>query len=255
MNNIVIFGAGSAIAQAFGRLMTPQKPNLVLIDRDRRRAEIVAADLKTRGAAAAHPIGADLTKTSEHLRLWLNIRKNMDSIDTVLIAYGTLGDQRAGEANFAVAEKELKTNFLSVVSLLTIIANDLEVAEATVAARKSKQDPPVIAVISSVAGDRGRKSNYIYGTAKGGLSVFLQGLRNRLHGRVHVLTIKPGFVDTPMTAGFKKGRLWVKPDRVARKILEAILRQKNVAYIPWWWRYLMLVIKLIPEPVFKRMNL
>src|SRR5690606_10124772 len=119
----------------------------------------------------------------------------LGAVDTVLVAHGTLGDQKKGELDYAVAEREYQTNFLSVVSLLTPIANDFE-------SRKSG----AIAVISSVAGDRGRQSNYIYGSAKAGLSAYLSGLRNRLHrSGVQVLTIKPGFVDTPMTQDFPKG--------------------------------------------------
>jgi decaprenylphospho-beta-D-erythro-pentofuranosid-2-ulose 2-reductase len=113
-----------------------------------------------------------------------------------------------------------------------------------------------IAVISSVAGDRGRKSNYVYGSAKGGLTIFLQGLRNALSGSgVHVLTIKPGFVDTPMTNDFTKGLLWAKPEKVAKDIKRAIDKKKNIIYTPWFWRWIMLIIRLIPESVFKKMNL
>ena len=111
-------------------------------------------------------------------------------------------------------------------------------------------------MISSVAGDRGRQSNYIYGCAKGGLTVFLQGLRNRLHkAGVQVLTIKPGFVDTPMTADFKKGLLWVGPDVIARGIYQAIKKGKQVIYLPWFWKFIMLVIKSIPERLFARLKL
>jgi len=111
-------------------------------------------------------------------------------------------------------------------------------------------------VISSVAGDRGRQSNYIYGTAKGALSLFLQGLRNRLHpANVCVVTIKPGFVDTPMTANFKKGALWAKPETVARGIYRAIKKRKNSVYLPWFWWPIMMIIRHIPEPIFKRMKL
>jgi decaprenylphospho-beta-D-erythro-pentofuranosid-2-ulose 2-reductase len=113
-----------------------------------------------------------------------------------------------------------------------------------------------IAVISSVAGDRGRQSNYVYGTAKGALSIFLQGLRNRLGKTgVQVLTIKPGFVDSPMTKDFDKGLLWVKPAMIAQGILRAIEKKKEVVYLPFFWRYIMLIIKMIPEKIFKRLTL
>jgi len=118
-----------------------------------------------------------------------------------------------------------------------------------------KQQGGSLCVISSVAGDRGRKSNYIYGAAKACLSTFMQGLRNRLFPHVQVLTVKPGFVISPMTTGFKKGLLWVSPEVIAKDICRAIMRQQDVLYTPWFWRWIMLIIKHIPERIFKRMSL
>jgi short-subunit dehydrogenase len=170
---------------------------------------------------------------------------SLEGLDTILIAHGILDDQKAGEQDYTKAEQALRTNFLSVVSLLTPIANRLE-----------KQRYGCIAVISSVAGDRGRQSNYIYATAKGALTIFLQGLRNRLHSaNICVLTIKPGFVDTPMTANFKKGALWAKPEAIARGIYRAIENRKNTVYLPGFWWLIMMIIRHIPEPIFKRMKL
>ena len=134
---------------------------------------------------------------------------------------------------------------MSVISLLTILANQLE-----------HQGSGSIAVITSPSGDRGRQSNYIYGTAKGALTIFLQGLRNRLSkSNVHVLTIKPGFVDTPMTKDFKKGFLWVNPDVVSKGIYNAINKKREVVYLPFFWRYIMIIIKSIPEKLFKYLSL
>ena len=166
-------------------------------------------------------------------------------IDVVLIAHGTLPDQRACEASFATTRSALETNAISVISLLTHLANRFE-----------RQRGGSIAVVSSVAGDRGRQSNYVYGTAKGALSLFLQGLRNRLHGRgVDVITIKPGFVDTPMTAGMAKGALWAQPESIARGIVKAIERGRSVAYVPGFWAPIMWVIRSLPETLFKRLRL
>ncbi len=245
MKNVIIFGAGSAIAQATGRRLARERANLVLIDKEGSKLQIVADDLRTRGATIAATIAADLTLTDQHQDILRKARQALGTIDIVLISYGTLGNQQQGEKEFTVALKELQINFISVVSLLTEIANNL-----------LEQGHGLIAVISSVAGDRGRQSNYIYGSAKGGLTIFLQGLRNRLAARgVHVLTIKPGFVDTPMTASFQKGLLWVKPEVIGRGIIKAIKQKKNTVYLPWFWRYLMLVIKAIPDPIFKKMPL
>ena len=136
-------------------------------------------------------------------------------------------------------------NLLSALSLLTHIANRFE-----------REGRGTIVVISSVAGDRGRQSNYVYGTAKGALTIFLQGLRHRLHkAGVRVVTIKPGFVDTPMTAGFRKGLLWASPDAVARGIVRALDGRGGEIYLPWFWRYIMWIIKAIPGPIFNRLPL
>ena len=190
-------------------------------------------------------LARDLGDTSTHAELIERAQAFLQGIDVVLIAYGSLPDQAACETDVEQMLTELNTNFISVTALLTRLANELE-----------KQGSGVLAVISSVAGDRGRQSNYVYGAAKGGLSVFLQGLRNRLASKgVHVLTVKPGFVDTPMTTDFKKGLLWVSAETVAQGIVRAITKKRNTVYLPGFWWAIMLVIKLIPEPVFKRMKL
>ena len=151
------------------------------------------------------------------------------------IAHGTLGDQQKSAEDYTVAERELRTNLLSVISLLTPIANYFE-----------EQKSGVIAVISSVAGDRGRQSNYVYGTAKGGLNIFLQGLRNRLNpAGVCVLTIKPGFVDTPMTEGIKKNPLFASPETIAKGIYTAIAAKRDIVYLPWFWFWIALAIAAV----------
>lgn len=217
----------------------------VLVDRDKERLKAVVADLLVRGARQAEGFALDMNKTAEHAQLLQRARAALGGLDTVFIAYGTLGDQPASEGNFAVAEKELRTNFLSVVSFLTLAANFFE-----------KKGSGTIAVISSVAGDRGRQSNYVYGTAKGALTIFLQGLRHRLAGKgVKVITIKPGLVITPMTDHFQHGALWVKPGVVARDIVRALDRGTAVVYTPWFWRWIMLVIRMVPEKVFVRTKL
>ena len=166
-------------------------------------------------------------------------------MDTVLIAHGTLPDQPACEADYAVTLEAMTTNALSAISLLTRLANRFE-----------SQRRGTLAVISSVAGDRGRKSNYVYGTAKAAVSTFLDGLRNRLYeSGVKVVTAKPGFVDTPMTASFEKGLLWAQPDAVGRGIHQAIVRGKDVVYLPGFWRLIMMIIRHVPETVFKRLSL
>lgn len=255
MENIVIFGACSAIAQATARLWAEQGASFVLLDRSEDRLRVVADDLKIRGAKEVQTIAADLAQTDSHANLIQQIHRLLTTTyppqpTTYLFSYGTLGNQRKGEADFAVAKQELQINFISAVSLLTEIVNHLQIA--------NYQVPITLAVISSVAGDRGRGSNYIYGTAKGALTIWLAGLRNRLareNSNIHVITIKPGFVDTPMTAEFKKGLLWVSPETIARDIIRAIHRKKDSVYAPWFWRFIMLIIRNIPERMFKKMAL
>jgi short-subunit dehydrogenase len=142
--------------------------------------------------------------------------------------------------------REFDINAVSTLALLTLLANRLEA-----------QKHGTLAVISSVAGDRGRQSNYVYGAAKAAVTTFLGGLRQRLvKSGVAVLTIKPGFVDTPMTATIaNKGALWAQPDRVAVGIVQAIDRRRNIVYLPWFWRWIMLVIRHIPEALFKHLKL
>lgn len=245
MRKMLIIGATSAIAQATAKLFAQQGDAMFLVGRDADKLEAIAADLKVRGATKVVYITLDLNEFAQHADLIEQAHTRLEGLDTVLIAYGALDNQQAGQQDYAKAEQTLRTNFLSVVSLLTLIANRLE-----------KQHYGCIAVISSVAGDRGRQSNYIYGSAKGALSIFLQGLRNRLHSaNVCVLTIKPGFVDTPMTVDYKKGLLWAKPETVARGIYRAIKHRRNTVYLPWFWWFIMLIIRIIPEFIFKRMKL
>lgn len=245
MKRVLILGATSAIAEHTARLFAARGDQLWLVARNAQRLKTISDDLRVRGARDCDYRVADLTDNTGHAGLLRDATEQLGGLDVVLIAYGTLGDQMAGEQDFANALQELQTNCLSVLSLLTLLANQLQ-----------QQGHGCIAVVSSVAGDRGRQSNYIYGTAKGALTIFLQGLRNRLGKTgVQVLTIKPGFVDSPMTRDFNKGPLWVKPAAIAQGILKAIDKNKDVVYLPFFWRYIMLIIRLIPEKLFKRLSL
>jgi short-subunit dehydrogenase len=216
-----------------------------LVARDPAKLEIVANDLKARGAARVESFEMDANDLGRHGLVIHEAEEILEGLDIVLIAHGTLPDQKACEASFVETEKELKTNFLSVVALVTHLAHDFE-----------KKGTGTIAVITSVAGDRGRASNYVYGTAKGATSIFLSGLRARLsRSGVAVIDIKPGFVDTPMTAGFKRNFLFAPPEAVGRGVYKAILKKKDVVYLPWFWRWIMAGIRCIPEFVFKKMKL
>jgi short-subunit dehydrogenase len=245
MKDVIIIGAASGIAQALARKLAQRGGvRLMLWGRTRAKLEIIAADLRVRTGATVEADAFDFNDFNAH-RAALDRALVLGDWDTAVICHGTLGDQSAGEKDFALVEQEFRTNCLSVLSFLTLLANYFE-----------KRGTGTLAAISSVAGDRGRQSNYIYGTTKAALSTFLQGLRNRLSSKnVHVLTIKPGFVDTPMTAHLKKGLLFATPEKVAQDIIRAIAGKKSVLYTPWFWRWIMLAIKMIPETIFRKLRL
>jgi short-subunit dehydrogenase len=245
MSKVLIAGATSAIAQAAARLWAEEGSEFFLVARNAERLKAVGADLKARGAAKVECAAADLNDFARHEGLLKEAVAQLGGLDLVFVAHGSLGDQKACEREFALAEREFRTNFLSAASILTSAANYFEACGRG-----------AIAVLASPAGDRGRQSNYIYGSAKGALSVFLEGLRNRLApAGVHVLTVKPGFVDTPMTRGLPKNFLFARPEEIARGIHAALKKKKDVVYLPWFWRPIMTLIRMIPEPLFKRMRL
>jgi short-subunit dehydrogenase len=245
VQRILIIGATSAIAEAAARRFAARGARLYLLARNLERLRDLASDLAIRGAATVDCAGLDVNAFDRHPAAIEDAARAMGGIDVALIAHGTLGDQAACEQSIELTLLELSTNAISVISLLTLLANRFET-----------QGGGSIAVVSSVAGDRGRRSNYVYGAAKGAVTIFLQGLRNRLQrSGVHVLTIKPGFVDTPMTAALEKGPLWSSPERIAQGIERALEGKRDVVYLPAWWRLVMTAIKLIPERIFKKLSL
>ena len=243
---IVIFGATSAIAQAVARQHAKLGYELVIVGRNSEKLDIIQQDLLTLGAPKVHHFTLDLNDTDAHAELIRNILNVLEQhIDRVLLAQGTLPNQANLIQDYPATLSCIQDNALNAISLLTIIANHLET-----------QGSGSIGVISSVAGDRGRQSNYIYGASKALMSTFLQGLRNRLTSAgIQVLTIKPGFVDTPMTQDFPKGPLWAQPEDVAKDILKGFEKQRNVIYTPWFWYGIMLIIQHIPEFIFKKLSL
>jgi short-subunit dehydrogenase len=246
MTRLAIFGATSAVAQAVARRFAEQGAQLFLVGRSLERLEAIAADLRVRGSTAVSVVASDLADLSQHAALVEQAHCALGGIDAALIAHGTLPDQRACESDTALALHHIGINYLSPVSLLTELAKQM-----------SAQQSGVLAVIGSVAGDRGRQSNYVYGSAKGGLAVFVEGLRHRLTPTgVRVILVKPGFIDTPMTAAIeKKGPLWATTDAVARDIVEAMQRSNATIYTPWFWRGIMAIIRNIPDAIFCKSQL
>ena len=245
MQKVVIIGATSAIAEATARLYAARGAQLFLVARNAARLKDIADDLRVRGAPEVFQASLDVNDVQDHARLIEQIWASLGHVDVCLVAHGTLPDQAQCEASVELSLKEFATNGTSTIALLTAVAPRFE-----------SQRKGVIAVISSVAGDRGRQSNYLYGSAKAAVTAFASGLRQRLAKvGVNVLTIKPGFVDTPMTRDFKKGALWAKPDDIARGIVRGSDRGRSVMYLPWFWLPIMLIIRHVPEFVFKRIKL
>lgn len=243
--NIIIIGATSAIAQAVAQKYALQHANFFLVARNSEHLDTVKQDLISRGADGVQTFMQDFSQPGSYPELLNASKQAFEQPDLLLIAHGTLSNQPQCEVSVEKTLVEFNINCLSVICLLTEYATVFQ-----------QQAKGTIAVIGSVAGDRGRQSNYVYGTAKGALAVFLQGLRNRLAKQhVNVLTIKPGFVDTPMTAEFDKGLLWAKPDKIASDVIKAINNNKSIIYTPHFWWLIMLVIKSIPERFFKKLNL
>lgn len=242
---ILVVGATSAIAQETMRIFAREGHNLFLVGRSREKLAAISADLRVCGAPNIEFAELDVTSTSQHSGILQRAIDFLGGLDIAVIAHGILGDSSLAHRDFPHAREILETNFISTVSLLTWLANWFEEREAG-----------QIVVISSVAGDRGRQSNYVYGASKGALDIFLSGLRNRLfRSGISVLLVKPGFVNTPMTAHLQKNFLYADPETVACGIVKAVRKGRDVVYIPSYWRLIMLLTRLIPEVIFKRMNL
>jgi len=244
MRKVVILGATSGIALELERLLARQGLELLLVARSAERLEALRSDLLARGAKQVLTCAADLSSIPQHAAIYDFARRRFAGYDTVLLAYGSMQDQKNSEASVDVLLDELNTNFVSAAAILTLFASEFE-----------QRRTGCIAAITSVAGDRGRRSNYAYGSAKGALSLFLQGLRSRLHpAGVAVITIKPGPVQTPMTDHLPGNQRFASPELVARDIVRALERRSpDVVYTPWFWRHVMTAVRQIPETMFKRL--
>jgi decaprenylphospho-beta-D-erythro-pentofuranosid-2-ulose 2-reductase len=242
---ILVLGATSGIAEATCRIWAAQGASLFLVARNQAKLDAVAQDLRIRGASYVDTAVADLDDTDRHPELLAHAVNSLTGMDVAYLAHGILGDQAEAEQDFNAAAQILYTNLLAPVSLLTWLANFCVQRHAG-----------TLAVISSVAGERGRKSNYVYGSSKAGLSAFLDGLRNRVDREgVTVLSIKPGPTRTAMTAAMPKSEKFADVDSVAESIVGAIAKRKDVLYVPFQWGPIMFVIRSIPERIFKKLNL
>jgi short-subunit dehydrogenase len=245
MNSILIIGAASAIAKAFAEQVRDSK-KLFLVDFDKDKLEAVEKDLIIR---KNNKIKSFVLNVNEHDKIdemFKSATQFLGVVDTILIAHGTLPNQEKCNSDINTSIQEFTTNGTSTIALCQKAANILE-----------PQKSGSLIVITSVAGDRGRQSNYLYGAAKGAVSICLQGLRNRVANLgITVITIKPGFVDTPMTAHLPKNPLFSSPEKIANGILKAAQKGKNTEiYLPSYWRLIMFIIKLIPVKIFNKLSL
>ncbi|UII19717.1 SDR family oxidoreductase [Fulvivirga ligni] len=241
--NVLILGATSDIAIACAEKYLLDGHHLSLAARNADQLQIIAKDIEIRHNKKVDHYVFDALDYEKHDVFYNSLQAKPD---IVVWAIGILGDQEEAQASWETSRDIIGANYSSAVSLLNIVANDFE-------SRKSG----IIVGIGSVAGDRGRQSNYIYGSTKAAFEAYLSGMRNRLvKSGVHVLTVKPGFVDTKMTAGMDLPKpLTAKPEQVAIKIVKAARKKKNVIYVLPVWRLIMLTIKLIPEGIFKKLKL
>jgi len=245
MKRVIVLGATSGIALEVQRQLASRACELLLVARSPERLAELRPDLLVRGAPRVFTYSADLSAISQHEDVFVFSSRTFPDFDTVLLAYGTMHDQKIAATSIEVLSKELHVDFVSAAAILTLFAADFE-----------RRRTGCLAAISSVAGDRGRRSNYVYGSAKGGLSLFLQGLRSRLYpAGVRVVTIKPGRVRTAMTDQLPDSRHFADPRQVARDIVRDLeAGSPDVLYTPRIWRYIMLVVRLIPEAIFKRLS-
>jgi len=243
MSYVLIIGAKSDIAKATAREYIKHGYDLYLAARDVSELESFANDIIVRTQKDVKLVELDILDYDSHRAFYDQLEEKPLG---VVSAVGYLGDQNKAQSDFSEAKKIIDTNYTGIVNFFNIIADDFE-------QRKSG----FIVGISSVAGDRGRKSNYIYGSAKSALTTYLSGLRNRLYdAQVHVMTVKPGFVATKMTEGMDlPEKLTAQPEAVAEDIYKAQQKGKDVIYTKWIWKYVMMIIKMIPEWKFKGMSI
>ncbi|MFH2219305.1 MAG: SDR family oxidoreductase [Pseudomonadota bacterium] len=241
---LLVLGANSYIAQAIARKFADaERANLYLASRKLSLLQKKARDIEIRYPVKAVPLFFDAVDYGSHIEFYNRLDPKPEG---VVLAFGYLGDQDLAQRSFHEAKRIVEANFIGAVSILEVVAADFE-----------KRGHGFFIGISSAAGDRGRQSNYIYGSAKSALNTYLSGLRNRLHAKnIHVMTVLPGFVRTKMTDNLKlPGLLTAEPEAVAEDVYKGYQKGRDIVYTKWFWRWIMFIIRAIPEKVFKRTNI
>ncbi|MDZ8120347.1 SDR family oxidoreductase [Pontiella agarivorans] len=243
MKNVLILGATSDMAQAIAKKYAAEGWSLTLGALEVDLLEPIASDLKVRSGSEVLTFKFDAADFSSHRKIYDSLSVKPDA---VIACFGYMSDQENVRNDIEDIRRTIDINFTGMATMLSVIAEDF-----------GQRGNGAIAAISSVAGDRGRQSNYIYGSAKAGLTAFLAGLRNRLSEKgVHVMTVKPGFARTKMTENLElPAALTASPEQIAEAVFHGLEKKKNVIYILWMWRWIMLIIRCIPEFVFKKMKM
>lgn len=243
MPTVLILGASSDMAVAIAKKFASEGFDIQLAARNSSRLQPLQSDLSIRHNITATLHEFDAERTESHEAFFSSLQPRPD---ITICVFGYLGEQKKAESDWKECSRIIQVNYTGAVSILNLVANAY-----------ADDGRGIIAGISSVAGERGRQSNYFYGSAKAGFTAYLSGLRNRLfHHKVHVLSVQPGFVYTRMTEGMPLPKpLTAKPEEVASVIYKAILKKKNVVFVKWFWRWIMLIIKSIPEFMFKKLKL
>jgi short-subunit dehydrogenase len=231
------------MAVAIARQLAGEGNNIQLAARNVERLRPLQSDLSIRHSIDCTLHEFDAERSKGHADFFSDLHP---APDATICVFGYLGDQTLAESDWKECERTIQVNFTGAVSILNAAANHY-----------AEKKAGLIVGISSVAGERGRQSNYVYGSAKAGFTAYLSGMRNRLfHQGVHVLTVKPGFVYTRMTEGLTLPKLLTAtPEQVAAAVCKAMKKKKNTLYVKWFWRWIMLIIKSIPEPVFKKLKM
>jgi decaprenylphospho-beta-D-erythro-pentofuranosid-2-ulose 2-reductase len=243
MATVLILGAASDMAIAIAEKFASEGCHIQLAARNVHRLEPLQSDLAIKYTSRVSIHEFDAVDFDSHANVFAELNPKPE---ITICVFGYLGDNEKAAADWNEAARILHSNFTGVVSILNIVAQHYKNA-----------GQGLIVGIASVAGERGRQSNYMYGSAKAGLIAYLSGLRNRLYREnVHVLTVQPGFVYTRMTEELKLPKLLTAtPEQVAEAVYRGVQNRRNVIYVKWFWRWIMLIIKLIPEPIFKRLKL
>jgi decaprenylphospho-beta-D-erythro-pentofuranosid-2-ulose 2-reductase len=243
LNNILVFGATSAICHAVLKEFSIKPCNFYLAARNEQRLEAICQDIQSRGGTIKGQSSFDFNRIDLVSECINKANLAMNSIDLILVAHGSLVENTLLEKDTLLALESINANFTSCAAIILEGCQKLET-----------QGWGTLAVISSVAGDRGRKSNYIYGASKSGINTLMQGLRSRFFNTsINIVNIKPGMVDTPMTKNFDKGALWATPESIAPNIYKAISTGQATLYTPGFWRPIMWVIKVLPTSIMSRL--